>query len=677
MKRFYFSLFTTLFVLLANPYIILADFLVEKIEDHGNDSNRMVLVIMGDGYTSLQLDDYHQDVNLIIDELFDASPWSEYKNFINVYRIDVVSNESGADHPSSNIYVDTALDATYDTYGISRLLTVDDSKALDYASLVPTFDAVMVIVNDPQYGGSGGATMVLSNHEKSGRIALHEAGHLIGDLADEYETPYPGYPEGDSEPNVTYQTGLESIPWKNWIESGTPLPTSETGGDFEVGIYEGARYRSTGIYRPTYNSMMRSLSAPYGPINSEALVINLYNYVDPIDNYTPDLNNVFLSSEFSLLQFNVDLVNSSSDTMGIGWEIDGTIKNNENSESMAIDVSTLKKGGHTVRVLVADYTSLVRHDPQALLVSSRTWNFNKEYEVGAISGTIVNVINNQGIEGALVETEGGEYSTISEANGSFRLTSVSEGIYSIIVSSDQYTTDIKDTIEVRDGEDSNVTVSLEPLFNTYSISGYIIGDLKEGVVNLKKGEEIILTSEIKTDGSYSFKGMGNDSYTVYPNIDESELTPLYHEVTVSDVDLTDINFKVHAGLCPAEVALEGESSSINMLRNFRTTVLAKNDIGRKYTNLYYRHAAELTKLIIAHEEIRAEVIELILDIMPDINLLLEGEEALLSPEMKKELEALIDSLESYASPRLKKSLNMIRKDIKNSELLQKLGVITP
>ncbi len=677
MKRFYFNLFTTLFVLLSSPYIILADFLVEKIEDHGNDSNRMVLVIMGDGYTSLELDDYHQDVKLIIDEIFNASPWAEYKNFINVYRIDVVSNESGADHPSSNIYVDTTLDATYDTYGISRLLTVDDAKALDYASLVPTFDAVMVIVNDPQYGGSGGATMVLSNHEKSGRIALHEAGHLIGDLADEYETPYPGYPEGDSEPNVTYQTELGYIPWKNWIESSTPLPTSETGGDFEVGIYEGARYRSTGIYRPTYNSIMRSLSAPYGPINSEAVVLSLYNYVDPIDDYTPDLNNVFLSSEYSVLKFNVDLVNSSNDDIGIGWEIDGLIKENEISENLTLDVSTLKKGNHNVKVLVADYTSLVRHDPQALLVSSRTWNFNKEYEVGAISGTIVNVINNQGIEGALVETEGGEYSTISEANGSFRLTSVSEGIYSIIVSSDQYTTDIKDTIEVRDGEDANVTISLEPLFNTYSISGYIIGDLKEGVVNLKKGEEIILTSEIKTDGSYSFKGMGNDSYTVYPNIDESELTPLYHEVTVTDDDLTDINFKVQAGLCPAEVALEEESSPINLLRNFRNTVLAKNDIGRKYTNLYYKHAAELTKLIIAHEEIRTGVIELILDMMPDINLLLEGEEAILSPEMKEELEALIDSLESYASPRFKKSLNMVRKDIKNNEMLQKLGVVTP
>lgn len=676
MKRFYFSLFITLFVLLSNSYIILADFLVEKIEDHGNDSNRMVLVIMGDGYTSLQLDDYYQDINFIIDEFFNTSPWAEYKNFINIYRIDVVSNESGADHPSSNTYVDTALDATYDTYGISRLLTVDDAKALDYASLVPTFDAVMVIVNDPQYGGSGGATMVLSNHEKSGRIALHEAGHLIADLADEYETPYPGYPEGDSEPNVTYQTEVDYIPWKNWIENGTPLPTPETGGNFEVGIYEGARYRSTGIYRPTYNSIMRSLSAPYGPINSEAVVLNLYNYVDPIDDYTPDLHNVFLSSDYTILKFEVDLVTPSTETVGIAWEIDGTIKENENSKSMTLDVSTYKKGSHTVRVLVADYTSLVRYDPQALLVSSRTWNFNKEYESGAISGTIVNAINNQGIEGVLVETEGGEYSTISEANGSFRLTSVNEGMYNITVTIERYRSYSKSDIKVEDGEDNTIIIALEPLFNTYTISGQITGDVQKGVVNLKKDDDVLLTSEMKSDGSYFFNGVESGSYTVLPNMENSVFTPSSHEVTITDEDLSNVDFKAFSEACPAQVALEEDPSSLNLLRNYRNKVLAKNKMGRKYTNLYYKHASELTTLVIVHEDIRDDMMELVLDIMPDIKKLLKGEEVPLSSETREDIEYLIDSLESYSSPELKKTLHMIKKDIRNKEVIQKLGVVT-
>ncbi len=138
-----------------------ASYVVEKIYDHGSDNNRLVWVIMGDGYTSREIDMYHQDVNAIFETIFSTLPWKSYKTFINVYRIDVVSLESGADHPSRNLYVDTALDATYDTYGISRLLTVNDAKAFEIASHIPLFDAVMIIVNDPQYGGSGGATIVI------------------------------------------------------------------------------------------------------------------------------------------------------------------------------------------------------------------------------------------------------------------------------------------------------------------------------------------------------------------------------------------------------------------------------------------------------------------------------------------------------------------------------------
>ena len=676
-NRLYFSLFIVLFVIFSNPYHVLADFHVEKIEDHGSDANRMVLVIMGDGYTSFQLDDFHQDVDLIISEFFSASPWIEYRNFINVYRIDVISNESGADHPSSNFYVDTALDATYDTYGISRLLTANDAKVFDYASSVPSFDAVMVVVNDPQYGGSGGATMVLSNHEKSGRIALHEAGHLIADLADEYETPYPGYPEGDSEPNVTYQTEFDYIPWNNWIKNGTPLPTPETSRDYDVGIYEGARYQSTGIYRPTDNSIMRSLSAPYGPINSEAVVLNLYNYVDPIDDYTPDLNSVFLSSDSSILKFKVDLVNPNTETMGIAWEIDGFIQEKEIGENLSLDVSTLKKGKHNVNVLVADYTSMVRNDPQSLLLSSRTWSFDKEYTSGVISGTVVNSNTVRGIEGALVETEGGEYSTITEANGIFRLTSVSEGSYSITVTNEMYSDYSKIDINVEDGEDITIIIALEPLFNAYSLTGQISGDVKEGVVNLKKEEEILLTSEIKSDGSYSFNGVENGSYTVIPDMENSIFTPSSHEVEIADEDLSNVDFKALAESCPAQVTLEDDPSSLNLLRSFRNKVLAKNKMGRKYTNLYYTHAPELTTLVIVHEEIREDIKELVLDIMPAITTILKGEEVILGSEKMKEIEDLIDKLESYASPELKKTLNMIKKDIRKKEVLQKLGVTTP
>lgn len=678
MKGLYLNLLSILIILFLSPCPIMAQFLIEKIEDHGNDANRMVWVIMGDGYTSFQLDDFHQDVDSIINEFFITQPWTEYKNFISIYRIDVISNESGADHPSSNVYVDTALDATYDTFGISRLLTVNDAKAFDIASSVSSFDAVMVIVNDQQYGGSGGATSVISCHEKSGRIALHEAGHLIGCLADEYETPYPGFPEGDSESNVTYQTEFEYIPWKNWIESGTPLPTPEIGSEYEAGIYEGARYRSTGIYRPTYNSIMRSLNASYGPINSEALIINLHDYVDPIDNCLPVEDNIFLSSDSYVLQFSIELANPNSESVKISWEIDGIIQENENDSILIVDASTLKKGSHDVRVFVADYTPLVRNDPQDLLSSSRTWSIEKESKGGVISGTVVNAITNHGIEGVLVETKGCEYSTITEANSSFRLSSVSEGVYNIIASGEGYSSSSKSDIKVIDGEITTVTIYLDPLFNTYSISGHIMGDvIEEAIINLKMGEDIFLSSTTNADGSYSFNGLENGSYTVTPNVIGYVFYPRSFELKVEDENIAGINFKAIAKSCPAQEVLEKQSYSLDLLRNLRDKVLVKKELGRKYTKLYYKHASELTILIIAHEEIREDAKELVLDILPDITSIVEGGEVILRSEVIEKIEDLFDTLESFASLSLKKTINMMKDDIRSRKNLHKFGVISP
>ena len=671
----YIHLAIFLFGVFLCPCPVPAQYMVERIQNNGNDDNRMVWVIMGDGYTSLQMDEFHQDVERIMDEFFEESPWSDYKGFINIYRIDVISNESGADHPSKNTYLDTALDATYDTYGISRLLTVNDARALDIASSVPSFDAVMVLVNDTAYGGSGGATIVFSNHEISGRLALHEAGHLLGDLADEYETPYPGYPEGDREPNVTYHTEREYIPWKDWIERDTPLPTPDSGGNYGVGLYEGARYFSTGIYRPDHNCIMRNPDAPHCSICGEALVKNLYNYVDPIDRYLPVGEGNFSFSGAAPLQFRVELVTTVSRSIALSWSIDGVIQKNEYATTLSLDEATLKKGTHLVTVVVADNTSLVRNDPQNLRFSSHIWKIEKEVASGVLSGKAINVVNNRGIQGVVIESEGREYSTTTGVDGSYHLSPIEEGFHTIVATGDMYGSDTKTDIEVLDGEITTLNFSLSPLYSMYSISGQIRGDVQEGVtVDLKKGEETYLSSKTGADGSYSFKGVESGSYTIIPTLNEYVLTPPRYDVTVEHEDVTDINFDVLAGLCPAEVTLQEEPHHLAPLRELRNRVLAGSELGRNYTSLYYRHAPELTRHIMGHEEIRAGALELILKIMPDITSLIEGKEVILESERLEEVEELIDNLESYASPGLKKTLNMIRRDIKNQQVLYKFGV---
>ena len=96
------------------PSLLFAqDPVVEKVMDHGGDESRLVLVVMGDGYREEEMEDYRQDVDRLLQGFFSATPWTEYQKYINVYRIEVISNESGTDHPNEDIWVDTALDSRY------------------------------------------------------------------------------------------------------------------------------------------------------------------------------------------------------------------------------------------------------------------------------------------------------------------------------------------------------------------------------------------------------------------------------------------------------------------------------------------------------------------------------------------------------------------------------------
>ena len=153
------------------------------IRDNGDPSNRVDIVILGDGYTAPELAKYVSDVETAINGFFAQPPFNEYQSYFNVHRVDVVSNESGADHPERGEYKDTAFDATYSCAGIQRLICVNTSKAngvLFNSTSSNQRDIVLVIVNDSEYGGSGGSIAVASTHPSVVELVLHEIGHSLG-----------------------------------------------------------------------------------------------------------------------------------------------------------------------------------------------------------------------------------------------------------------------------------------------------------------------------------------------------------------------------------------------------------------------------------------------------------------------------------------------------------------
>lgn len=267
-----------------------------KIVDHGPNSQRFNLVILGDGYRASELPQFATDTENFINLLRATDPYPDLWCGFNIFRIDVVSTESGADDPGtcgdgsagSGATPRTYFDSTFCSDGnVRRLLSCNDDTAQDVANLyVPENHFTMVIVNTSEYGGSSdGRVAKLSTNAQSAEIALHEMGHLVFGLADEYdcrsctagETGQDHYSGGEPmQPNVTTNTNRNTIKWSAQLSSATDsLPTTSNPdctqrdtqanpkGSNYVGAYEGADYFHCGCYRPSFDCRMRALGQPF------------------------------------------------------------------------------------------------------------------------------------------------------------------------------------------------------------------------------------------------------------------------------------------------------------------------------------------------------------------------------------------------------------------------------
>jgi hypothetical protein len=348
----------------------------ETIRNNGNPQNRVDIAILGDGYTAAELPKYKTDVQTFLDGIFAQEPFKEYQSYFNVYRIDVTSNQSGADHPEKGVFVDTALDATYNCNGIQRLICVDATKVNTIVTNTlgaSQHDVTLVIVNDPEYGGSGGAIAVASTEASVVELILHEEGHSFGLLGDEYGGPPPPACDNSVEPpqaNVTKETQRALIKWNAWIDPATPIPTTTTTPGVP-GLYEGSGYCDTGLYRPTTASKMRLLGNPYEQINIEQLLRRIYNFTSPLDSSTPAAGDLALA-QGQTQAFSVSTPTPFTHTLTVKWSVDG--QQQATGSNFVLNSGPLTVGNHTVVVSINDPTPFVRSDPNQVLVTQKTWN---------------------------------------------------------------------------------------------------------------------------------------------------------------------------------------------------------------------------------------------------------------------------------------------------------------
>ena len=358
---------------------------VETLKLSGDTDKRINLVILSEGYQESELDQFTVDATDFMNDMFSQSPFAEYVDYFNVYIIKVPSNESGADHPgtatdvtepaSAVVNADTYFNATFDAYGFHRLLFYEidgsyanntEAKIYDVlANNFPSYDQALILVNSNVYGGSGGnfpmASKGVVNGVKATEIAIHELGHSLFNLKDEY---FPLEEIYFSEAiNMTQQSDPNLIIWKNWL------------GTNGIGIYP---YNNTGFaanwYRPHQGCKMRYLSYPFCSVCKEGMIEKIHDLVSPIDSYAP-ISNTVNSPSFPI-DFQLNLIKPIPNTLESVWVLNGSNFAN-NVDDVSIIETDLEEGTNTLTTVVVDNTTSLKVDNhETIHVYTVTWTIN-------------------------------------------------------------------------------------------------------------------------------------------------------------------------------------------------------------------------------------------------------------------------------------------------------------
>lgn len=281
-----------------------------RLHDAGDPARKLDLLILGDGYTAAERGKFERDARRLMRVLFATSPFKERERDINVWGLVPPAPQSGVSRPSQGIHRRTPVGATYDAFDSERyILTFDNRAFRDLAANAP-YDVVEILTNSATYGGGGIYGLystVAADSVWAPYIFIHEFGHHLAALADEYYTSDVAYlPAADRiepwEPNVTALLDPATLKWRDLVKPGTPLPTPWPKEEYEkdsraiqerrrriraenrpegemdalfreqmahdtallgkgahagvVGAFEGANYEAKGFFRPQADCIM-------------------------------------------------------------------------------------------------------------------------------------------------------------------------------------------------------------------------------------------------------------------------------------------------------------------------------------------------------------------------------------------------------------------------------------
>lgn len=365
---------------------------VVPIQVTGDPAARFSMVVMGDGYTVADIPKYRAHLDKHLNVLWSIEPFRSYRNYINVYSVEVVSPESGITcDPEVRLQKNTTLGLEFgnaggggggctniNARGITPMRGRETLIRQYAAQATRDFDQILIIANTDTYGGIGGSLATTSGGNSLGPlITPHELGHSLGRLTDEYTysargVKGPAY--SGNEPTSPHMTVMsiedmltKQAKWFRWL--GEP---SESGGKIER--FEGGSQRSSGVFRPSKHSMMISVGYYFDQVSREQMVRRISEQVKLIANSTPTDRPVFRGASGDLVW--VIPAHPVYHELTISWKLgEKVIPNPDNQPYVDLKALDIPVGPQTLTATVMDPTEFVR-DPgirRDVLTAVKSW----------------------------------------------------------------------------------------------------------------------------------------------------------------------------------------------------------------------------------------------------------------------------------------------------------------
>jgi hypothetical protein len=276
---------------------------------NGESSNRVDVVVMGDGYALDDQNEFEDIAKSVVDVFRQHKMLGEYFSYHNFVRINLTSKDQGVSGYGRT--KDTALGG-HIAGQIQGQVGIDQGKAMSMLNQLPEQDGYAIAIVKAGSSGTGGGGIAAIGGRADDTL-VHEWGHAFGGLSDEYSTftGHRGSPRNTV--NVSTSEDPKQAPWKHFIDAGVP----------GVGAYRGADGRLKGAWKPTSGNCTMENGVQFCPVCREAMVLQIYRRVDPIDAHEPatvrDKRKAIRASD--TMAFEVTVMQPKTHALDVSWYV--------------------------------------------------------------------------------------------------------------------------------------------------------------------------------------------------------------------------------------------------------------------------------------------------------------------------------------------------------------------